>query len=452
MLNRGKSAALNAAFVCLLYAMTGSIVYLTFHTQYEPQAKFWLMRIIILFLFAPILAKYVIHFFVAPWYPAVNYFRQKETLKFAPSVSIIIPARNEEQGIEATIRSALKSEYVNAEIIVVNDGSTDATHDIVTRLVTENRSSSVPLRYFAVQNRGKARALNYALQYAQGEIIITVDSDSVMDPQAVGNFVRHFNDESVASVAGHVIIGNSVKPLGLIQQLEYLYGFYFKRADSILNSVYIVGGAAAAYRKEVILKHGGFDESIITEDIELSTRLQYFGYKVRYAADAIVYTEGPSDLMSLCRQRLRWKFGRLQTFYKYRDLFFSLKPHHNKFLTFLIFPIAFFAEILLFFEGLLLTAFYFYTFYTHDFLPLLVVITFLSGVIWWQVLVDTRSRFHLNLLLIAPGAWLIFYLIDIIEYQALIRSIWLIWQKRSPVWQPWVRQGVFESVRMKDRA
>src|SRR6185369_13921111 len=166
---------------------------------------------------------------------------------------------------------------------------------------------------------------------------------------AIKNMVKHFSDPQVASVAGNIVIDKLTKPIGLIQQLEYLYGFYFKRADSLLNSVYIVGGAAAGYRRKIIAVLGGFDEDIITEDIEMSTRLQDNGYHIRYAADAIVYTEGPSDFRGLCRQRLRWKFGRLLTFYKYRHLFFSLKAKHNAFLCFVILPIALFTELLLFF-------------------------------------------------------------------------------------------------------
>ncbi len=227
--------------------------------------------------------------------------------------------------------------------------------------------------------------------------------------------------------------------------MEYVYGFFFKRADSLLNAVYIVGGAAAAYRRQVIQTLGGFDETIITEDIEMSTRLQDHGYRVRYAADAVVYTEGPSDIPGLCRQRLRWKFGRLLTFYKYRHLFFSASRKHNTYLCFLILPMALFSELLLFFEGVLLTVFYGITFYTHDFLPLIVFVLFLTCVITFQILIDSKARHHLNLLLLAPGAWIIFYFMDIIEYQALIRSIWCLISRKKPVWQKWVRTGVFEN-------
>jgi hypothetical protein len=115
-------------------------------------------------------------------------------------------------------------------------------------------------------------------------------------------------------------------------------GFISSVQIQFLNAVYIVGGAAAAYRRNVIVGLGGFDECIITEDIEMSTRIQDHGYRIQYAADAIVYTEGPSDFKGLCRQRVRWKFGRLLTFCKYRHMFFSLTQRTIDIYVLLFFP------------------------------------------------------------------------------------------------------------------
>jgi cellulose synthase/poly-beta-1,6-N-acetylglucosamine synthase-like glycosyltransferase len=266
-----------------------------------------------------------------------------------------------------------------------------------------------------------------------------------MDQNAIKNIVKHFFDPQIMSVAGNVAIGNRTKAIGFIQQIEYLYGFYFKRADSLLSAVYIVGGAAAAYRKDIIIKLGGFDENIITEDIELSTRLQYYGYKIRYAADSVVYTEGPSDFKGLFNQRLRWKYGRLLTFYKYRSLFFSLDKRHNFYLSFFILPLTLFAEVLLFFEFIMLAIFYTYTFYTSDYTSLVFVITLLTIIITIQIISDPKSKHHLNLLILAPIAWLLLYVMDFVEYQALIRSIKRLITKKQLLWQRWNRKGVFEN-------
>ena len=111
----------------------------------------------------------------------------------------------------------------------------------------------------------------------------------------------------------------------------------------------------------------------------------------------------------------------------------------------MILPIALFAEVLLFFEGILLAVFFTYTFYTNDFKPLVFVILILIAIICLQILLDPKARYHTNLLLLAPGAWILFYIMDFVEYQALIRSIWHIMTKQTPVWQNLVRVGIFEN-------
>ncbi|MDO8648223.1 MAG: glycosyltransferase family 2 protein [Candidatus Peregrinibacteria bacterium] len=443
-----RKATFTVPFILALYIPTTLVACFALTKTYVATNEFAFMRLGILLLFMPILIKYLLHLLIAPWYPVIEFFRARKRPKsFLPTVSVLIPAWNEEVGILATVRSVLQTHYPHLEIIVINDGSTDGTHERVTAFIAEWKkgvhTSKASLQYKRVPNGGKARALNAGLAMATGEIIITIDADSAMDPRAIRNMVKHFSDARVASVAGNVAIGKNRKPIGLLQQLEYLYGFFFKRADSLLNAVYIVGGAAGAYRRKLLLALGGFDETIITEDIEMSTRLQDEGYRVRYAADAIVYTEGPADIRALCQQRLRWKFGRLLTFYKYRHLFFSVKRKHNTYLCFLILPIALFAEFLLFFEGALLTIFYTYTVFTNDYLPLLIVILLLTAIVCFQILLDTNTRYHTNLLLLAPGAWILFYLIDIVEYQALIRSLWYLMRREHPIWQRWVRVGVF---------
>ena len=362
-----------------------------------------------------------------------------------PFVSVLIPAWNEEVGIMKTIHSVLASDYSHFEVIVINDGSTDKTHALISDFLTEHKHSSastIEFKYLKLQNGGKAKALNAGIQRAGGEIIVTLDADSIMDPQMISNMVNQFQSDQVAAVAGNVIIGNRRKPIEFMQQLEYLYGFFFKRADSIFNSVYIIGGAAAAYRKHVLDTLGGFDDNIITEDIEMSTRILSMGYKTRYAADAVVYTEGPSDWKSLCNQRLRWKFGRLLTFIKHKKLFFSTHKKHNPYLSFLVLPIAIYSEFLLLFEGILLSIFYGYTIYTFDYFPLVIVVCLLASVTGLQILLDSKRRNHMNLILLAPVAWIVFYFVDLVEFQALCRSLKKLKKREELQWQKWVRVGI----------
>jgi cellulose synthase/poly-beta-1,6-N-acetylglucosamine synthase-like glycosyltransferase len=429
-------------FCAVLYAVTGSVFYLAASRAYEPTMGYEPIRKAMLILLAPLLVKYVFQLGCTPFYSLFQRLRVRREGE-QPSVSVLIPAWNEEVGILKTVRSVLDTHYPDLQIVVINDGSTDATHEIMTSFLAENTfENGTSIKYLNLPNGGKARAMNRGLMHVTGEIIITVDADSAMAPDTIENLVKCFNDPKVGGVAGNVVVANRKKPIELMQQLEYVYGFFFKRADSLFNSVYIIGGAAAAYRCDVLKEMGGFDHSIITEDIEMSTRILNHGYKTRYASDAVVYTEGPAEIRGLCNQRLRWKHGRLLTFAKHRKLFFSLNPKHNPYLTWFLLPIAVYAEILLLAEVLLLSIFFAYTIVTSDYMPLVMVISLLHAVIGIQVLVDPRRKFHRNLILMMPVAWLVFYAMDMIEFQALIRSIRRLAMRKELKWQKWVRVGI----------
>lgn len=441
-----KDAGGSVCLIAALYATTAAVFYLAATRAYVPAPGFDSIRLVMLALLMPLLIKYVFQLVCSPLYSLAGAFRNSGKQPASmPSVSVLIPAWNEEVGIVKTIESVLDTKYPRLQIVVINDGSTDGTHDRIGAFLADHRPEErhgATLEYLNVSNGGKARAMNRALLEATGEIIVTIDADSVMDPEAITNLVKRFGNPGVGAVAGNVIVGNKRKLIEWMQQMEYLYGFFFKRADSLFNSVYIIGGAAAAYRREVLLEMGGFDHSIITEDIEMSTRILSRGYKTRYAADAVIYTEGPSDLKSLCNQRLRWKYGRILTFIKHRKLFFSMRPKHNPYLTFLLLPMAVYAECLLLIEAFMLAAFFIYTICTRDYMPLAFVVALLSSIIGVQVLADSKRRFHRNLLLLAPVAWLLFYLMDMIELQALFRSLKRLIMRRELKWQKWVRVGV----------
>ncbi len=433
--------------MAIFYSISIAVIYFAATTQTVETNALTNVRALIFVLLLPILVKYFLQLLVAPFYGLIERIRESKLpqVNKQPLVSVLIPAWNEEVGIIKTLRSVIDNYYENLEVIVINDGSTDRTHDLVMDFFEsyqKNQFLKPKVKYLKLANGGKALALNRGLKISKGEIIVTVDADSVMDKNMISGMVRRFNEPGVGAVAGNVIVANKKRPLAIIQQLEYLYGFFFKRADSVFNSVYIIGGAAAAYRRTVLDKVGGFDHEIITEDIEMSTRILAHGYKTRYAADAVVFTEGPSDWQGLCNQRLRWKFGRLTTFLKHKRLFFSRAKQHNPYLSFLLLPLAVYSELTLLLEGPLLAIFYGYTILAADYFPLAFVILFMSGLISLQILCDTKSRFHLSLLPFAPIAWLVFYIIDCVEFQALCRSLKRLYKRQSLKWQKWVRVGV----------
>lgn len=432
--------------ITALYGVTLGVFYLGATRSYQEIESWTPIRLAMLVLFAPLLVKYAFQLVCVPLYTIKEaYLAKQRPGAGKPRISVIVPAWNEEVGILRTVESVLEADYPEIQLIVANDGSTDGTHDRMKLRLRDFAADPIPgrtLTYLSLENGGKARALNRALGHATGDLIVTIDADSIVAPDAIAAIVRRFDDPRVGAVAGNVIVANGRKPIALIQQLEYLYGFFFKRCDSLFDSVYIIGGAAAAYRREVLDEVGGFDPKIITEDIEMSMRILSHGYKTRYAADAIVYTEGPSDFKSLCNQRLRWKFGRLRTFLRHRKLFFGRSSAQSPYLRFFLLPMALYAEALLLAEGLMFTLFTLYTLQTSDYLPFIIVILLLSSLICMQVLCDPQSRFHRNLIFLAPVSWALLFFTDVVELQALVRSLKRLSNREKVQWQEWKRVGL----------
>lgn len=428
-----------AILVAVLYAVTTVPFYLAATQPYHLVTGMEKVRVSLFVILAPLLLKYIVQLtFGAFSGVAAKWVAELCPSETQPSVSVLIPAWNEEDGIVKTIKSVLNTKYQKLQVIVINDGSTDSTDDTVARFLCEHDNDMYPgvsFKYLSLDHVGKAKAMNRGLVHVTGEIVITIDADSVMDQDAIANLVKKINKPEIGAVAGNVIIGNRRKPIGWMQQIEYLYGFFFKRADSLFDSVYIVGGTAAAYRKKVLDEVGGFDHEVITEDIEMSTRILRKGYKTRYAADAVIYTEGPSSLKGLCHQRLRWKYGRLQTFIKHRRLFFSLQRQHPPYLTFFLLPLVAYAELLLLFEFVILAVYLIYTIATNDYIHMAWVICLLCMVVYGQILFDRKRRDHRNLILLAPVAWLFFIGMELVEMQAMFRCIKRLATDQEPEWR-----------------
>lgn len=446
---RLESLTNSVVLLGLFYFVTYTVFTLANTLESQPIAGLLESKAIFIVLLAPILFKYIFQLLSLPLYPILESLRNNnQAVNSGRKVSVLIPAWNEEIGILKTLSSVVSTNFHNLEIIVINDGSTDNTHQLVTHFIDcyekqhQHSKHKVTFKYLKLPNGGKAVAMNQGLKIASGEFVITLDADSVMDKGMINNVLARFSDEAVAAVAGNVVIGNRKKPIEILQQLEYLHGFCFKRADSNFNSVHIIGGAAAAYRKSILIEVGGFDEAIITEDVEISTRLLARGYKTRYAANAVVFTEGPSDWKSLCSQRLRWKFGRLQTYIKHKSLFLNPKKSANPYLTMLILPVAIYVELILLLEPILLTIFYGYTILASDYWPLVFMISLTASVIWMQIICDSKFKFHSNLILLAPVAWIMFYLVDLVEFLALCGSLKRFAKNQKLEWQTWARVGI----------
>ncbi len=446
MTNLKQINALKILLIAVLYLFTLAIFYLGYSSQSSINQQLNVARLTVFIILLPILIKYLVQLIAIPCYSLFDKRRSKQNINSATmSVSVLIPAYNEQVGIIKTIQSVLDNNYPSLEIIVINDGSTDGTDQIVTDFIVNlgaDNSLKPQIKYLKLSNGGKSNAINQGLTLAKNDIVMTIDGDCVMAQDTIKNTVKRFHHPSVGAVAGNVVIGNKSKTIEVMQQLEYLSGFFLRRADSVFNAVFIIGGAAAAYRRSVLVEMGPFSTDIVTEDIDMSTRILAAGYKSQYAADAVTYTEGPSNWTCLFSQRLRWKFGRFQTLLKFKHLFFSTQRQHNKYLTWLILPIAVYAEFVLLIELVIVSLFFFYTFYCNDYLPIIIMISFMTSLIAIQIACDSKRKFHANLLILAPIAWLLFYLVDVVEFQALYRSLKRLLKKQHLQWQKWVRVGL----------
>jgi cellulose synthase/poly-beta-1,6-N-acetylglucosamine synthase-like glycosyltransferase len=236
--------------------------------------------------------------------------------EYQPTVSVLIPAYNEEAVIVATVRSALASDYPKLEILVVDDGSTDRTNE---RLRAEF-DSDPRVRLITQPNRGKPAALNHALASATGEIMVTIDADTCVNRDAVRKLVRNFADARVAAVAGNVKVLNRNRWLTRWQALEYITSQNLeKRAFDLLNCIPVVPGAVGAWRSDVVRSCGGFSRDTVAEDTDLTMTIRRQGWKILYDEDAIGYTEAPETVSALIRQRFRWTFGTIQAVWKHHD-------------------------------------------------------------------------------------------------------------------------------------
>jgi peptidoglycan-N-acetylglucosamine deacetylase len=239
-----------------------------------------------------------------------------------PGVTVLIPAHNEESVIVQTVTSVLLSDVDDIHVIVVDDGSTDSTLE----LLESNFGSNASVQIIHQGNRGKAAALSNALNHAKTEIVVTIDADTEIESDAIRHLLRHFSDPKVGAVAGNVKVGNRSRWLTRWQALEYITSQNMeKRAFDLLNCITVVPGALGAWRREAIEAAGGITADTVAEDADLTIAIRRLGWRVTYDEYAIAWTEAPETAGILIRQRFRWTFGTLQSFWKHSSTLFRPK-------------------------------------------------------------------------------------------------------------------------------
>lgn len=232
-----------------------------------------------------------------------------------PLVSVVVPAHDEEAVIEGTLRALAASDWPALELVVVDDGSTDSTLARVRALALAR-----PLVVLThAPNRGKAAALQRGIAASRGSLVVTVDADTLVEPDAIGHLARAFDGPAVGAVAGHVRVGAPEPWLGAWQSLEYVGCLNVeRRALAALGCVTTVPGALGAFRRSALEASGGLSAETLAEDTDLTLALLRAGWAVRYEDRARAATAAPATLRSLYRQRLRWLHGNLQCAWKHR--------------------------------------------------------------------------------------------------------------------------------------
>ena len=235
------------------------------------------------------------------------------------TVSVVVPAYNEEQVILRTVDSLLAQEPAVLEVVCVDDGSKDRT----LAILHERYDGNPRVRIFGKVNGGKSSALNLGFAEARGEVVVALDSDTLFVPDTVAQLCAPFADPRVAAVAGNAKVGNRVNRLTRWQALEYVTAQNLeRRAWDLVAAVPVVPGAVGAWRRKAVLDAGGFHEDTLAEDTDLTLRLIAEGFRVVYAEHALAYTEAPEKAASLLKQRFRWTYGVLQACWKHKARLF----------------------------------------------------------------------------------------------------------------------------------
>jgi cellulose synthase/poly-beta-1,6-N-acetylglucosamine synthase-like glycosyltransferase/peptidoglycan/xylan/chitin deacetylase (PgdA/CDA1 family) len=246
-------------------------------------------------------------------------------LGHTPSVSIVVPAYNEALGIAQNVGSLSASDYAGEfEVIVVDDGSTDGTGNKVRALKLEN------VRLITQANAGKAAALNAGIREAGGEIIVTVDGDTVFEKRTLAYLVQRFRDPSVGAISGNTKIGNRGSLIGRWQHIEYVMGFNLdRRMYEILGATPTVPGAIGAFRRQALADIGGVSGATLAEDTDVTLDIARAGWNVVYEERAHAWTEAPASFRSLYRQRERWAYGTIQSAWKHRQALWGRGEHRR---------------------------------------------------------------------------------------------------------------------------
>ncbi len=246
----------------------------------------------------------------------------KKITKF-PFVTIAIPAYNTGRTVEKTIKSALNLNYPSdkLEIIVVNHGSSDNTREIIEQYKDKVKIVNIG----RTPDERKGRPMNVALKRAKGEFFVCLDADSLATKNSLLKTLPYFDDKEVGCVLPSMKVYKPRTFWHKVQHSEYLVNMFYKRLMSYMNCIHVAPGPFSVFRTKTLRDVGGYDEKNLTEDLEITYRLQKYQYKVIQLMNTFVYTVAPKNLKEIYRQRNRWFKGAFINTIKYRSMLFNKK-------------------------------------------------------------------------------------------------------------------------------
>lgn len=240
-----------------------------------------------------------------------------------PKVTVIVPSWNEEKTIYKTVHSLLNLNYPKnkVQIFLVDDGSTDKTRDIISKFFKYPN-----IKIFHKENGGKYTALNLGLEHVQTDFLGCLDSDSIADPESLVRIMSYFEkDPSIMAVAPSIVAFSSKNIVQNAQKAEYEMSAYIKKMFGFLGAIHVTPGPLTIFRKKVFDDLGPYRHAHNTEDMEIAYRMQKNHYKIEQCNDAYVYTNTPSTIIKLYKQRLRWIYGFINNTIDYRNIIFRKK-------------------------------------------------------------------------------------------------------------------------------
>jgi len=230
-------------------------------------------------------------------------------------IAVLVPAYNEEEVICKTVSALLSSTCADRlQILVVDDGSRDRTSDVVREAYGHDPRVLVHRK----DNGGKASALNFGIDMTDADIIVAIDGDTILTPDAIDHLVTHFRDPTIGAVAGNVIVGNQTNLITRFQALEYITSQNLdRRAFELVNAIGVIPGAIGAWRRSALIEAQGYSKDTLAEDADLTLSIERNGWRVVGEPQARALTEAPETVRSFMKQRFRWMFGTLQVAWKH---------------------------------------------------------------------------------------------------------------------------------------